>query len=97
MDEAEYGVICVSLGSLIEPSKIESLGKIFVRVMENLPQRVIIKWDAGLLPYVPKNFLVQQWIPQVDILSKEILCYIILTKNAIFKAENISNKYSVKL
>lgn len=71
MDEAEHGVICLSLGTIVEPSTIESLGKIFIHVLESLPQRIIMKWDANLLPYIPKNFLVRDWIPQADILSKK--------------------------
>lgn len=70
MDEAEHGFIYLSLGSLIEPNKIEDLGEIFIRTLETLPQRIVMKWDPKLLTHIPENFLVQEWFSQVDILSK---------------------------
>lgn len=76
MDAAEYGVIYLSLGSFIELNKVENLGKEFIRVMENLPQRVVMKWDLSLLPYVPENFFVQDWLPQESILSKKIYIHV---------------------
>lgn len=71
MDEAEHGVIYVSLGSLIEPNNLENLGRRFIYVMENLPQRVVMKWDSSLLPYIPKNFIVRDWLSQGAVLSNE--------------------------
>lgn len=72
MDAAKHGVIYLSFGSIMKPDKIERLGKIFIHIMENLPQKIIMKWDPNLLPYIPKNFLVLEWIPQVAVLSKKI-------------------------
>lgn len=70
MDKATEGVIFVSLGSLIEPSKVERIGNAFVKILSNLPQRILLKWDSQLLNTIPDNFLVQKWMPQIDILRE---------------------------
>lgn len=70
IDKAENGFIYVGLGSLIEPNKNDILGRTFIHAMQNLPQRVVMKWDSSLLTYIPKNFLVQNWLPQTAVLSK---------------------------
>lgn len=70
MDEAKFGVVYMSLGSTVEPSALDNLGNTFVQVLGNLPQRVIMKWDPKLLQNIPDNVLVQEWIPQNEILSK---------------------------
>lgn len=50
----------------------------FINAFEQLPQRVLWKWEAQNLPRKPKNIMIQQWMPQRDILGKNtkncILC-----------------------
>lgn len=70
MDEAESGVIYLSLGSTVEPTAFEDLGNTFVQILGRLPQRIIMKWDPKLLHSVPNNVKVQKWIPQCEVLSK---------------------------
>lgn len=70
MDEAEFGVIFLSLGSTVEPNALDNIGNKFIQILGNLPQRVIMKWDPKLLQNVSDNILVQEWIPQNEILSK---------------------------
>lgn len=70
MEEAEHGVIYLSFGSIIPPSIFQSLGVDLILALAKVPQRVIMKWDKKLIPYIPNNILVQEWLPQSDILSK---------------------------
>lgn len=70
MDEAESGVIYLSLGSTIEPTAFDDLGNKFVEILGRLPQRVLMKWNRKLLQKVPSNFMVQEWIPQAEVLSR---------------------------
>ncbi|KAK7574409.1 hypothetical protein V9T40_011600 [Parthenolecanium corni] len=69
MDEAEFGVVFLSLGSTVEPSALDNLGNIFIQALKNIPQRVIMKWDPKLLQNIPDNVLVQEWIPQNEVLN----------------------------
>ena len=69
MDEAKHGVIYVSFGSLIEPENLEEIGKILVKRLAQRPERVLLKWTPSQLSRIPSNFLVKNWMPQVDILS----------------------------
>lgn len=70
MDQAEWGVIYLSFGSLIDPKSLELLGKSLINELKVLPQRIIMKWNKELLPHVPSNVLVREWLPQSDILRK---------------------------
>lgn len=77
MDEANYGVIYLSLGSLHQPSQNLELGNIFVQVLKNFPQRVVMKWDPKLLTEIPDNILVEKWISQTQVLSKISATFIV--------------------
>lgn len=70
MDNASHGVIYFSFGSLIEPNELGQLGNLFIRILKHLPQNVLFKWNPKLLSTIPKNILVQEWIPQMAVLSK---------------------------
>lgn len=70
LEEANHGVIYVSLGSVIEPSYFMELGNTFIRELKKFPQRVVMKWDPKLLTEIPENILVEEWIPQTEVLSK---------------------------
>lgn len=77
MDEAESGVIYLSLGSTIEPTAFDDLGNKFVEILGRLPQRVLMKWNRKLLQKVPSNFMVQEWIPQAEVLSRYYMCILV--------------------
>jgi hypothetical protein len=42
----------------------------FLQAFSELPQRVLWKWEADILPGQPKNVRIEKWCPQNDILSK---------------------------
>ena len=44
----------------------------FVNAFAKLKQKVIMRFDANYLPYVPENVMVRDWIPQQDLLGKRI-------------------------
>lgn len=73
IEEADYGVIYVSLGSIIEPSDFMELGNTFIQTRKNFPQRVIMMWDPKLFIEIPENILVKKWISQTQVLSKIVL------------------------
>lgn len=42
----------------------------FLQAFSELPQRILWKWEADMLPGQPKNVWIEKWCPQIDILSK---------------------------
>lgn len=69
MDEASNGVIYVAFGSLLEPENMAKIGETVVKILAERPQHILFKWKPELLSNIPSNFRVQEWIPQIDILS----------------------------
>ncbi|XP_055915993.1 UDP-glycosyltransferase UGT5-like [Eupeodes corollae] len=70
LDEATHGAIYFSLGTNIQsadmpPEKIQ----IFLDVFAGMKQRVLWKFEADKIPKLPKNVMVQKWMPQNDILA----------------------------
>ncbi|XP_070133680.1 UDP-glycosyltransferase UGT5-like [Drosophila bipectinata] len=71
LQNATEGAILLSLGSNIKgthltPNMVQSM----FRVLSNLPQRVIWKWDdLKNTPGTSKNILYSKWLPQDDILA----------------------------
>lgn len=67
----EHGAILFTLGSNLKSThmskdKLEAFFNIFGR----LKQRVVWKWEGGETPTeIPKNILLQKWLPQDDILA----------------------------
>jgi glucuronosyltransferase len=43
--------------------------KMFLKVFEKIPQRVLWKWE-GELHDKPSNVMIRKWMPQRDILGK---------------------------
>ncbi|CAG9583267.1 unnamed protein product [Danaus chrysippus] len=70
IEESEHGVIYISFGTILKPSSIkpEKLNSI-LEALEELPQRVIWKWNKKTLPGNPKNIYLSKWLPQNDILA----------------------------
>ena len=71
VDEAKHGVILFSLGFTGFDSKDipKEVVAAFLSAFSKLKQRVIMRFDAKYLPYQPKNVLVEEWIPQQEILG----------------------------
>jgi hypothetical protein len=80
MNGAEHGVIYFSMGSMIQADTLpDDKRQAFVQAFSELPQRVLWKWEADTLPGQPKNVKTAKWLPQFDILSKdlrEMLCQV---------------------
>ncbi|XP_037025348.1 UDP-glycosyltransferase UGT4-like isoform X2 [Bradysia coprophila] len=70
-DTNDHGVILFSLGTNINsadfsPEKLTSI----LNVFSSIDQKVIWKWDGDEIPLnTPKNVLMEEWIPQADILA----------------------------
>ncbi|XP_047539179.1 uncharacterized protein LOC125072592 [Vanessa atalanta] len=69
LDSSKHGVIYMSFGSNVMPSKLplEKL-KIFTNVFSKLPYDVLWKFDKDELPGRPKNVKISKWLPQSDLL-----------------------------
>ncbi|CAG9816008.1 unnamed protein product [Phaedon cochleariae] len=68
LDEAKGGAIYFSLGSNVNANILNpDFKKALLDTFANLPYHVLLKLDANLTD-VPKNVLVQKWMPQQDIL-----------------------------
>ncbi|KAJ8720262.1 hypothetical protein PYW07_012305 [Mythimna separata] len=70
VDEAEHGVIFISFGSVVRAStmpadKVQEV----IKVMQQLPQRFIWKWEDKTLLVDKKKLYTASWLPQVDILG----------------------------
>lgn len=80
MDDAPHGVIYFSFGSILRTSeKVHLYGESFISVFRQIPQRVLMKWEADQ-PYhnLPKNDMTSKWFPQPDILGN-IKLYLFVT------------------
>jgi glucuronosyltransferase len=71
VDGAEHGVILLSLGFTgFLPHDIprETMDG-FLEAFSRIKQRVIMKFDPKVLSYIPKNVMVVDWFPQIDLLG----------------------------
>ncbi|XP_015608810.1 UDP-glucuronosyltransferase 2C1 [Cephus cinctus] len=78
LDEGTEGVLLFSWGSMVKASTLpqEKLNDI-IKVISNIPRRVIWKWEADELPGKPKNLMIKKWLPQADILGHpNVKCYL---------------------
>lgn len=93
LDEAHDGAIYFSLGTNLRSSDMppEQL-KVFLNVFAALKQRVLWKWEDDNMANLPKNVLVQKWMPQSDILAhKNVKVFIthgglLSTQEGVFRA-----------
>lgn len=71
MDDARYGVIYFSLGSLVETSAIieDRLARELAQLFGKLKQRVLWKWEKSFTN-LSDNIKISKWFPQQDILSE---------------------------
>ncbi|KAB0799481.1 hypothetical protein PPYR_07361 [Photinus pyralis] len=67
----DAGFIYVSMGSSVKAANMpEYLRRLFLRVFQQLPQRVLWKWEAGDdMPDLPPNVKLGKWLPQQDLLG----------------------------
>lgn len=70
IDESEHGVVYFSLGGNLNPS-IMPLEKqeAIIKTLSKLKERVLWKWDDTSAKVEKKQFLVQKWFPQDDVLA----------------------------
>ncbi|XP_012261904.2 UDP-glycosyltransferase UGT5-like [Athalia rosae] len=70
IDEAEHGVVVLSLGTNVQSSTLgtEKLQAI-VSALGQLKERVVWKFETDTLPNLPKNVMIKKWLPQSDILA----------------------------
>ncbi|KAK5643370.1 hypothetical protein RI129_007215 [Pyrocoelia pectoralis] len=67
----DAGFIYVSMGSSVKAANMpEYLRRLFLRVFQQLPQRVLWKWEANDdMPDLPPNVKLGKWLPQQDLLG----------------------------
>lgn len=71
LDESVNGVIYFSMGSIIQGKSFPSdKRKAFLRAFEQIPQRVIWKWEGENMSGKIDKILLKSWAPQRDILGK---------------------------
>jgi glucuronosyltransferase len=71
MDEAPDGVIYFSTGSHMNSSELnENTIEALITAFSKLKQRVLWKWNGAPMSNKPDNVLLQDWLPQIEILSK---------------------------
>ncbi|XP_058799318.1 UDP-glycosyltransferase UGT5-like [Phymastichus coffea] len=65
---ARHGLIYLSLGSMINSSSVAADEKrTFFEAFAQLPQRVLMKWDAETMAGLPENVRLTRWAPQNDV------------------------------
>ncbi|XP_067011529.2 UDP-glycosyltransferase UGT5 [Anabrus simplex] len=70
LDNAKEGVVFFSLGSNLQSKKLkEEKRQAILSAFAELPEKVLWKWEADILPGQPKNVKVGKWLPQTDILA----------------------------
>ncbi|KOB70560.1 Uncharacterized protein OBRU01_15104 [Operophtera brumata] len=70
LDGSTRGVIYVSLGTNVRPSMMDQdLLDAFLKAFEALPYDIMWKFDGDSLERTPKNFRIQKWFPQRDLLA----------------------------
>lgn len=70
MDASTNGVIYISFGTMVNLNIIAKWTEIIVDTFQSLPLRVMWKWKSNLVKKIPQNFIIQEWFPQNDLLSK---------------------------
>lgn len=70
INNADYGVILFSLGSVVSESSMgtDKLNNI-VEAFSKLKQRVIMKFDDDSYKFLQTNVKVVKWLPQRDLLG----------------------------
>lgn len=70
LDGAKDGAIFFSFGSFINCNEVPSdTLKVFLNALGQVKQRVIWKFDEGLISNVPSNVLINHWLSHSDVLA----------------------------
>lgn len=70
MDKAISGVVYFNFGSLLNVTNIPKPSmKVLVNVLGHLEQKIVFKWINNDTRGFPDNFYVDDWFPQLEILS----------------------------
>ena len=70
MDTHSKGVVLVSFGSSLSPSKMSPrYQQMFRKAFQRLDMSIIWKWDDDDVRSMPGNVLVKKWLPQNDLLA----------------------------
>ncbi|XP_049943342.1 UDP-glucosyltransferase 2-like [Schistocerca serialis cubense] len=70
LDSAKDGAIFMSLGTNVRSDKLgEASRRAFLEAFQELPQKVLWKWESDSLPGQPPNVNIIKWAPQNDILA----------------------------
>lgn len=74
MDEAEEGVVYFSLGTNVLSVDLEDEKKqILLDAFSELPFKFLWKYEDDSLAVLPRNVKIAKWIPQQDVLSKDVV------------------------
>lgn len=70
VNDAPYGVIYFSLGSIVKTSNLPSAQRDgLLRAFSKLKERVLWKWEDPDLPGKSDNVMISKWFPQQDLLA----------------------------
>lgn len=73
LDDAKDGVIYFSLGSNIKSKDMDPLKRdAILKVFSKLKMKVLWKWEEEAMPGQPKNVKIGKWLPQQEILGRNI-------------------------
>lgn len=83
IDDSPHGVILFTFGSTVAMTSIpEGIQKLFKEALEQLPQRVLLKYEGEMVDK-PKNVMTRKWFPQRDILSMVFNSMRVISKNIV--------------
>lgn len=70
MDKSPEGVIYFSLGSNVKSQNLPAKYRnSILKAFEQLPYKIIWKWENTTLSDKPPNVLMKEWLPQQDVLG----------------------------
>ncbi|KAL4716789.1 hypothetical protein ACJJTC_001945 [Scirpophaga incertulas] len=70
LDSSENGVIYVSFGTNVFPSRLPvDRIQILMKVLSEVPYSILLKWDKDDIQGLPKNLKIVNWCPQLDVLK----------------------------
>ncbi|XP_070509434.1 UDP-glycosyltransferase UGT5-like [Chironomus tepperi] len=70
LDKSEHGVIYMSFGSNVNSTDLDfNVKRMFLDVFKSFKYDFIWKYEADDLTDIPKNVMLQKWLPQADLLA----------------------------
>ena len=71
LDDASEGAVLFSWGSMVRASTLPKQKlQAVLKVIGNIPRKVIWKWEVDDLPGKPNNVMIKKWLPQFDVMSE---------------------------